>query len=323
MQPVKWGILGTGAIARTFTEDVLLLDDQAVVAVGSRTPEKAREFAGRYGIERAYGSYEELAADEGVDVVYVATPHSGHFAAAGLCLEAGRSVLVEKPFTVTAAEAAELVELAASRRLFAMEGMWTRCNPLVRELKENVTAGMIGEVVAVQADFAFAAAYDPKSRLWNPELAGGALLDLGVYPIAFGSMLLGAPDAVHALATPGPTGVDSNTAVIAHYAGGAVGLYHCGLLADSPGIATVTGTRGRVVIERFHRPERMTYEVAGEDPRETTISLHGHGFTYEAAEVARCLRKGLTESPLMPLAETLTIMQTLDSARVGFGARAS
>src|SRR6266851_6977602 len=175
---IRWGILGTGGIAHVFTDDLTRLDNHIVAAVGSRTAATAQTFAAAYGIERAHGSYEALADDDEVDIVYVATPHSGHFAAARLCLMAGRAVLVEKPFTITAAQAEEIATLAAERRLFAMEAMWTRFNPVIRQISDLVTRGIIGQITSVQADFAIAPAYEPAHRLWNPDLAGGALLDL-------------------------------------------------------------------------------------------------------------------------------------------------
>jgi predicted dehydrogenase len=311
---IRWGILATGKIARTFTEDLVRLDDHRVVAVGSRNMASARDFAAEFGIERAHGSYEALAADEGVDVVYVATPHSGHFAAARLCLLAGRAVLVEKPFTATVGEAEELIRLADQRRSFAMEAMWTRFNPLIRQICDLIVAGAIGRVTAIQADFSIAPGYDPAHRLWNPELAGGALLDLGIYPIAFGSMLLGTPDRIRAVTTLAPTGVDADTAVIARYEGGALGLYHCGLWADSPTTATITGTGGHICVAApFYRPEAFTVHSRDAEPSTHSIVLDGHGYTYQAQEVARCLRAGLTQSPAMPLAETLSIARTLDS----------
>jgi predicted dehydrogenase len=321
--PVRWGILGTGEIASTFTEDLLILDDHAVAAVGSRAARRAGDFAAKYGIERSYGSYEDLAADESLDIIYVATPHSEHAAGARLCLRAGRAVLVEKPFTVTAAEAADVIALARDRRLFAMEAMWTRFNPLVRELRDLVAGGVIGRVTAIQADLSGAPAYQPHHRLWNPDLAGGALLDLGVYPVSFGSMLLGEPDAVHAVAALAPTGVDANTAVIARYPGGAVGDYQIGLWAVSPRVATITGTGGWITIgPPFYRPDQFTIAPHGGEPQTRLISLRGHGYTYQAEEVARCLREGLTESPVMPLADTLSVMRTLDTARADIYATA-
>ncbi len=314
--PIRWGILGPGTIARTFAEDLLLLDDHTVAAVGSRDLARAQAFAAQYGIGHAYGSYADLAADDSLDVVYVATPHPGQHGAARLCLLAGRAVLVEKPFTVTAAETADLIALARARHLFAMEAMWTRFSPLVREVAGLVRDGAIGKVTAAEIDCAGAREYDPDSRLWSAELAGGALLDLGVYPISFGAMLLGEPDEVHAVAALAPTGVDENTAVIARYPDGAVGLYHCGLRARSPQDATIIGTGGIITVgPPFYRPERYTLQRTGAEPETTTVTLTGHGFVYEAQEVARCLRAGLTESPVLPLDQTLAVMRTLDTAR--------
>jgi predicted dehydrogenase len=322
--PIRWGILGAGRIARTFTEDLLLLADQVPAAVGSRSSGRAHQFAADYGMEKSYGTYAALAADDSLDVIYVATPHSEHYDAARLCLEAGRPVLVEKPFTVTAAQTAQLIALATSKQLFAMEAMWTRFNPIVREVTELVRGGAIGRVTAVVADLAEAAVYDTGNRLWNPAQAGGALLDIGVYPISFGSMLLGPPDEIEAVSSAGPTGVDANTAVVARYPGGAVGLYHCGLWSTSPAVAVITGTGGTITVgapfsSSFYRPESYTLVPADGEPRTREIALHGHGFTYEAAEVARCLRAGLTESPLMPLADTLGVMRVLDAARAASG----
>jgi predicted dehydrogenase len=311
---IKWGILGTGLIAQVFTEDLLRLPGHEVLAVGSRALGTADAFAGRNGIPRAYGSYEELAADGGVDVVYVATPHTGHFPGAALCLEAGRAVLVEKPFTVTAAESEQLVSLARERGLFAMEAMWTRFNPLIRRLRELVADGAIGEVKAVYADFAERFPYDPSHRIWSTDTAGGALLDLGIYPLSFAWMLLGAPDTVQATTAPAPNGVDSNTGILLGYASGAVGLLHCGLLAKSPQTATVIGTKGRVeVATPFFRPPAMTLHRDGAGPETFTLEVEGHGYTYQAEEVARCLRAGELESPLMPLDESLAILGTIDT----------
>jgi predicted dehydrogenase len=319
---IKWGILGTGTIARVFTEDLLRLPGHEVLAVGSRTPESAKAFAGRYEIARSYGSYAELAADGEVDVVYVATPHNGHYPAAMSCLEAGRGVLVEKPFTVTAAESERLVTLARERGLFAMEAMWTRFNPLIRRLRGLVADGAIGEVKAVYADFAENFPYDPAHRLWSTETAGGALLDLGIYPVSFAWMLLGAPQTVQATSAAAPNGVDANTGILLGYPSGAVALLHCGLVARSPQTATVLGTTGRIeVAAPFFRPGAMTLHRAGAEPETFTHEVEGHGYGYQAEEVARCLRAGERESPLMPLDESVAIMGTLDTvaARLGTG----
>ncbi|MBW8482846.1 Gfo/Idh/MocA family protein [Actinomadura parmotrematis] len=313
---VRWGVLGTGGIAEVFTEDLLTLPGHEVRAVGSRAQGTADAFAARHGIPAAHGSYEALAADPGVDVVYIATPHPMHAGPARLCLEAGRAVLVEKPFTTTVADAEELAGLAAERGVFAMEAMWSRFNPLVRRLYGLVRDGAIGDVTAVYADFAIAPAYDPASRLWSRELGGGALLDLGVYPLSFTWPLLGAPDTVQASITPAPTGVDANTGILLGYATGAVALLHCGLTGESPHAATVVGTSGRIEIAApFYRPESFLLVRQGVEPETFTAEIGGHGYTYQAEEVARCLREGRTESPLMPLGETVAIQAAMQRIR--------
>ena len=315
MEPIRWGILGTGTIARVFTEDLLRLPDHAVVAVGSRSKDTAQAFADRHSVSRAYGSYAELAADDEVDVVYIATPHNLHASNARLCLEAGRAVLVEKPFTVTASEATEVIDLARARGLFAMEAMWTRFNPVIDHLRTLVSSRAIGEIQALYADFSAAFPYDPEHRAWAPALAGGALLDLGIYPLSFTWMLMGEPDRVHAISTPAPTGVDANTAITLGFPNGAVALLHCGLLADSPQSATIVGTAGHIHVPDFWHPSSLTLHRPGNEPETYSVTLDGHGYTYQASEVAHCLRTGLLESPKMPLDETAAILKTMDTLR--------
>jgi predicted dehydrogenase len=256
-------------------------------------------------------------------VVYVATPHNHHLAHASRCLEAGRAVLVEKPFTTNAADAERLIALARDRGLFAMEAMWTRFNPVIERLRALVTEGAIGEVTSIYADFGFASPYDPEHRHWSPDLAGGALLDLGVYPLYFAWMLLGEPDSIQATAAPAPTGVDANTGILLGYASGAIALLHCGLMADSPVTATVTGTKGRIeVATPFFRPDGLTVRRKGTEPETFTIDLPGNGYAYQAEEVARRLRAGELESPVMPLDETLAIHGALDTIMAQLSGRA-
>ena len=317
--PIRWGILGTGAIAEVFTADLLRLDGHEVAAVGSRTPETATAFAQRHGIGRAHGSYAELAADRDVDVVYIATPHSAHADAAQLCLEAGRAVLVEKPLTVSADEARRLAEVARARGLFMMEGMWTRFSPLVRRMNGLVADGAIGEVSAIYADFSIAPPYDPAHRMWAPELAGGALLDLGCYVLSITWPLLGPPSTVQTVSAPAPTGVDANTGMLLGYESGAVALLHCGLMGFSPHTAAVVGTKGRIELASpFYKPSAMTLTREGRDPETFTVELEGNGFTYQAEEVARCLRQGLTESPRLPLAESVAVLEVIDKVAASF-----
>lgn len=320
---VRWGVLATGGIAAAFTADLNKMPDAAVVAVASRTAESAKGFAERFGIERAYGDWASLAADPDVDVVYVATPHSAHLAAARLCLEAGKHVLVEKAFTLNSGEAEELVGLARERGLFLMEAMWMYCNPVVRRLKELVDGGAVGEVRTVHADFGLAGPFAPDHRLRDPALGGGALLDLGVYPVSFAHLLLGEPDRVHADALLSPEGVDLNTGVLLGWDGGATALLSCSITADTPMTASVTGTEGRIDVERgFFYPERFTLHRAdGSDPRTYAIESDRHSLRHEAAEVMRALRAGETESPLVPLEGTLAVMRTLDAVRDRIGVR--
>ncbi|MEU3749987.1 MULTISPECIES: Gfo/Idh/MocA family protein [Streptomyces] len=319
---VRWGILATGGIAERFTTDLLTLDGAEVVAVASRTEASAKAFADRFGIPRAYGEWAGLFADEDVDVVYVATPHHAHREAAGLALEAGKAVLCEKALTLNAREAEELVTLSRDRGLFLMEAMWMYCNPLVLRLAELVRDGAVGEVRTVQADFGLAGPFAADHRLRDPAVGGGALLDLGVYPVSFAQLLLGEPDSVQAHALISPEGVDLNTGMLLGWDSGASALLSCSLVADTPLTAAVTGTLGRIEVPRgFFFPERFTLHRDGREPEEFVAGDDPHSFRHEAAEVMRCLRAGATESPLVPLEGSLAVMRTLDAVRERVGVR--
>jgi predicted dehydrogenase len=319
--PVRWGILATGGIAAKFTEDLRLLADPEVVAVGSRTLDAAKTFAGRYGIPRAYGSWTELAADPEVDAVYVATPHAAHYAAALICIEAGKAVLVEKPFTLDVPTSQDLVDAARRRGTFLMEAMWMRCLPGPRRLVELVADGAIGEVTTVQADFGLAGPFAPTHRLRDPALGGGALLDLGVYPISLAHMVLGKPTTIIAAADLTPEGVDANTGILLGYESGAIAVLSCSLVGQTRNAATVTGRDGRIELPSpFHRPRHLTlYRRGATEPAVIETPIEGAGYHLEAAEVHRCLREGLLESPLVPLATTLEVMYILDSVRAQIG----
>ncbi|WP_328635574.1 Gfo/Idh/MocA family protein [Streptomyces sp. NBC_00356] len=322
---VRWGILATGGIAASFTADLLDLPDAEVVAVASRTEASAKAFAERFGIERAYGDWASLAADEDVDVVYVATPHAAHREAAGLCLEAGRAVLCEKAFALNAREAAELVTLARSRGVFLMEAMWMYCNPLVRRMKALVDEGAIGEVRTVQADFGLAGPFPPSHRLRDPAQGGGALLDLGVYPVSFAQLLLGEPAAVTASAQLSDEGVDLQTGMLLSWDNGAHALLHCALNAGTGVTASVTGSAGRIdVPSGFFSPERFVLHRDGRDPEEFVAAPEDgphDSMRHEAIEVMRRVRAGDTESPLVPLEGSLAVMRTLDTVRERVGVR--
>ncbi|MFI6760496.1 Gfo/Idh/MocA family protein [Micromonospora sp. NPDC050417] len=316
----RWGILATGHIAARFVEDLRLLPDAEVVAVGSRSVDAARLFADHHDIPRAYGSWAELAADDEVDVVYVATPHAAHFDATMTCLEAGRAVLCEKPFTLDLATSTTLIETARARDVFLMEAMWMRCNPTVLRVLDLIAEGAIGSVTAIQAAFGVSGPFPPEHRMRAKSLGGGALLDLGVYPISLAHVVLGRPDHVRSWAKISPEGVDENTGIIFGYDSGAVASLSCGMVGETPLTGTITGTTGRIELSTpFFRPAGATVYRAGAEPELLPAELVGNGYQYEAAEVQRCLAAGLKESPLVPHAVTLDVMDLLDGIRTQIG----
>jgi predicted dehydrogenase len=322
---VRWGILATGGIAASFTADLVDLPDAEVVAVASRSEQSAKAFAERFGIPRAYGEWRALAEDEDVDVVYVATPHSAHRVAAGMCLEAGRGVLCEKPFTLNVREAEELVALARGRGRFLMEAMWMYCNPLVRRLAEMVRDGAIGEVRTVQADFGLAGPFPPSHRLRDPAQGGGALLDLGVYPISFAQLLLGEPSDVTGRAVLSDEGVDLQTGALLSWESGAIASVHCSIVGGTATTASVTGSQGRIDIPNgFFFPDHFVLHRDGREPQTFAADPADgprNSFRHEATEVMRALRAGETESLLVPLDGTLAVMRTLDTIRERVGVR--
>jgi predicted dehydrogenase len=322
-RPVRFGILATGKIARTFAANVALLDDAVVTAVGARREDAARAFAADFGLPSAYGDYAALVADPDVDVVYVATPHALHKEHALMALEAGKSVLCEKAFTLTGDDAAELVEAARERELFLMEAMWMRCLPLMRRLGQLVESGALGTVLQVRADLGFVVDKPETDRLLDPALGGGALLDMGVYPLTFAQLMLGEPDRVAATAGRATSGIDLNLAVAQSYASGAVASLSSSMTAMSPRTASVATDRGRVDLPGpFHHPAAAVWTPLDGGPAQTwTEPMIGTGLAHEALEVVRCLRNGELESPLVPLAETVALMRQMDEIRQQVGVR--
>ena len=312
--PVRWGILGTGGIAASFASDLRLSEAGVAVAVGSRSQAAADRFADSYGIANRHDSYESLVADPDVDVIYVATPHPMHRDNAILALRAGKHVLVEKPFTMNAAEAREVVAVARERGLFAMEAMWTRFLPHVGVIREWLGKGMLGDVVTVTADHGQWFAEDAGFRLFAPELGGGALLDLGVYPVSFASMVLGTPARIVSMSDPAFTGVDAQTSMLLGYDSGAQAVLTCTLRAKSPTRAAIVGRDARIEVEGdFYAPAAVTLIPRQGDPVRVESVHEGRGLRHQADEVARRLAAGDVESPLMPLDETISIMETMDT----------
>lgn len=319
---IGWGILATGTIAHKFCEGLKHLGDAEIVAVASRTPEKAQAFREKYGIRRAYGSYEDLVKDPEVDIVYIATPHPFHFDAAMLCLRAGKPVLCEKPITLNAREAEALIAYAREKRLFLMEAMWTRYLPAIVKVREWLGSGLIGEVRFLKADFGYRCAWDPQGRLLNPALGGGALLDVGIYPVSFASMVFGMqPQTIKSLAHIGETRVDEQFAALFGYEGGKLAALSGALRTDFVNDAVIMGTKGRIHIPDFFFAKTATLHLDSGKEEVFGPEFEGNGYQYEAAEAIRCLREGRLESSVMPLDETLAIMRTMDAIRSQWGLR--
>ncbi len=314
---LRWGIVGTGGIARTFARD-LLLDGHAVTAVGSRAQHTADAFAREFGLATAHPSYEALAGDPDVDIVYVATPHSLHHENAALALRSGKHVLVEKAFTINAAQARDLIELARANSLVVLEAMWTRWLPHMTRIREIIANGVLGEVRSLHADHSQLLPADPAHRLNDPGLGGGALLDLGVYPVSFASQLLGPPGTIQAAATLTPAGVDGHVAAILSYPDGALATFQAASTMRGPNTATVTGTQGRIEIDAvWYSPASFrVYDSSGsllesyQQPE-----LNGRGMYFQAREMEELVRRGQLTSDAMPADETISVMDTMDRIR--------
>ncbi len=316
---LRWGVLGPGRIAHRFVREALAYTAQLVTAVGSRSGARAGAFAHEFGIENVHDDYESLVADPDVDVVYVATPHSHHLENALLAIAAGKHVLVEKPVTRNASEARRMFGAAREAGVFVMEAMWTSFLPHVRELNALLERGEIGTVVGLAADHGQALSFGPEHRLMNPDLAGGAILDLGVYPISFAHLVLGQPDAITAVGSLTPTGVDGHASLALSYRSGAYALLDTTLWAATPCVAWIAGDRGRVVVERqfYHPTQFRLTRLDG-----TSWTYDGRvpgGFQYQIAEVARAVAAGETQSPLRTWHATVEVLEIMDTARDQLG----
>lgn len=311
MDTITWGIAGTGRIAATVAEDLMLLPDARLGAVGSRDAARGQAFADRFGSGRGL-TYAQLM-DSDVDVIYIATPHPQHHALAMAALRAGKAVLVEKAFTATLAGTQEVVALARETGVFCMEGMWTRFQPAVAKVRELVAAGVLGEVRRVEADLGAYRAFDPNDRLFAPELGGGSMLDLGVYPISFAQHFLGTAEQIHVVGSLFDNGVDRDFSAALGYGEGRSAAVAGGLSAESAGRAVVAGTDAWVEVEpRFHHPTAIVVNRRGTGPERFELPATGSGYFHELAHVQECLRAGRSESEIMPLADTVEVMRVLE-----------
>jgi predicted dehydrogenase len=315
---VRWGIVGTGGIATRFVDALRETPGAVLGAVASRVPEPAVAFATRHGAERAHGSYAALAADPGVDVAYVATPHARHAADSILMLEAGKHVLCEKPLALDAAQVDRMRGAAMASGRFLMEAMWSRFLPSWRMIRMLVSDGRIGEPVHVAADFGFRFPTDPTHRLFDPALGGGALLDIGVYPVHLATMVLGTVSGVHATGQLGPTGVDELVAAVLDHERG-TGVVTAALRTDLPCTARVSGTAGAIEVPAFmHCADHLVIRSGGRLER-VDCSFVGEGMRFQVDEVHRCLAAGATESPTMPLAESRAVAAACDEVLAQLG----
>jgi len=320
MTALRWGILATGGIAHAFTAD-LKTAGLTVAAVGSRRAESAQEFAATHGIPRSYGSYEELVADPDVDIVYIATPHSHHLACAALALEHGKHVLIEKPLTLDADQAVAIRDLAAGHRLLAMEAMWTRYLPHMVRLREILAAGVIGEVRVLSADHTQNLPTDPAHRLNDLSLGGGALLDLGIYPVSFAWDVLGAPAEILATAQLGETGADTDVAISVRHASGGVSSLLTSMRGAGANAAQIVGTKGRIEIDGvFYAPTSFrVFDLDGTLVEEFRTEIEGRGMQFQALYAERLIAEGRIDSDLLSIEESVAIMGTLDEIRRQIG----
>lgn len=311
--PVRWAIAGPGRIAAVMAAEFGLVEEAELVAVGARPEDRAEEFAERFGLELL--PYDELFARADIDAIYLSTPHAFHTELALRAIEAGKAVLVEKSFTTNPDDAQRIVDAARGRGVFVMEGMWTRCLPAMDRIRSLVGEGAIGDVRCVQGDLFAYRDFDPADRLFNPDLGGGAVLDLGVYILAFVQELLGTPEALHAVGGAMPNGVDGEVGMLLEYPEGRFASLAISFKAHGPGRLMVCGDRGWIdVLPRFHRMEHLVLHQAGAAAEPITVTRESAGYVHELRHATDCIARGLTESPLMPLEDTLAVQRLMAEA---------
>jgi predicted dehydrogenase len=322
MKKYNWGVIGAGNIAGKFAADLKLLPQARLMAVSSRSADRASAFAEKYSIPRWYDSWDAIAGDPEIDIVYVATHHPYHFENTRACLEAGKAVLCEKPISMNRKELEQLVSISREKKVFLMEAIWTRFLPSTRKVLTFLENGELGKLSAVYADFGFRLDFDPSHRLYDPAKGGGALLDLGIYPVFISQLMAGPPEKLHATASFAPTGVDNSCSMILESADGIVSSLNCTLLSEAPSEANILFEQGWIRMESWWlTPGPITIRRKNGEPEELTFPEPGNGYHYEAEEVMQCLEKGLIESPSLPLKFSLNLMGTLDAVREACGIR--
>ncbi len=315
----KWGILGPGKIASKFCEDLITIEHAEVYAVGSRNLEKSKEFGERFGASKTYGSYQELADDPDIDVIYVATPHVFHYDHTMLCLRHGKHVLCEKPFGMDRDQVEEMIECAQSNGVFLMEAMWTMFLPHYRYALDAINRGRHGKVISIEADFGFKAKQDPEHRVWNKDLGGGSLLDIGIYPVFAALTTIGYPDVIQAIASFTDQGVDREMKALFKYNSNQTALLRSSLMATTPTEAIIYLDHATIKINgRFHEPSSISI-ISDDGVQNESFYNDSNGYKYEALHVMECLDKGLTESELMSWDKSLQLISLLDEIRIQIG----
>jgi len=325
MKTIRWGILGAGRIARKFASDFSLVEGAEIIAVGSRSQESADQFAMEFPVKYRHNSYEALAENPEVDVIYIATPHNLHYENTLLCLRHNKAVLCEKPFAMNARQSREMIDLAKQQKIFLMEALWTKFHPHFIKMKEMADQGMLGEIRSVIANFGFIPPEPVPARIFDPALGGGTLLDIGIYNVFMALSVLGKPDHIDAVITPAATGVDEQCAVLFRYNNGALAQLFSTFSSNLATEVDISGTRGRVrLTSRFYETSSIVEYYPGRVDSKQIIKVEkepAFGYQYEARHVNDCLRKGLTESDVVTFADTLLLMETLDKIREVAGIR--
>ncbi len=311
----NWGILAPGKIAHKFAEGLKVLPRASLRAAGSRNLQKAQEFTEKFGAPYSYGSYQELANDPDIDIIYIATPHAFHMENTLLCLESGKAVLCEKPLAINSAQVKRMINLSRTNNCFLMEALWSRFLPHILKTKDLIDQGHIGAVQHIEIDFGFKANYDPQSRLFNPDLGGGALLDIGIYPLFFARYLMGSPQEVTAQVELATTGVEASSKVDLTFGNGVTAEIQYTFMDFTPIEARIQGDQGSIKLQtRWYQPGNLILSNA-RGSEELVVELEGNGYNYQAAEVMRCLDEGLIESSLWSHSDSWELMQLMDEIR--------
>jgi len=325
MKTIRWGFLGTGHIAHKFASDLRFVEDAELIAVGSRSKQSADDFCKEFRVKYAHNSYEELAQNPDVDVIYIATPHSLHCENTLLCLQHHKAVLCEKPFAMNARQANAMISFAKDRKVFLMEALWTKFHPHYIKMQEIIGQGLLGEIRAVLVNFGFKPIPPVPARLFDPELGGGTVMDIGIYNVFMAISILGKPDHIDAVMTPASTGVDEQCAILFRYKNGAMAQLFSTFSSNLGTEADICGAEGRIrLTSRFYEPSATVefYKDRADSKEIIPVTKEaGFGYHYEARHVNDCLRKGLTESPVVTFADTVLLMETLDKIRAIAGIR--